>query len=101
MDKRAFATFAEENNELATALQETDIVVINGEGTLHGIRPAPLGLLYVAYIVKTFLAKDVQIINHSVYPQDDLRTDDQEIIALYKLVYEQLDFVAIYRTFKL
>ena len=39
--------------------------------------------------------KHVEIINHSIYPQDNLSIDDRNIINLYKLVYDAIDFAAI------
>jgi polysaccharide pyruvyl transferase WcaK-like protein len=85
-DKACFEKFIASNPSLARSLNEVDII---------GIRPAPLGLLYIAYASKVFLGKNVQIINHSVYPQDDLSVDNEAIIALYKMVYSKLDFAAI------
>jgi polysaccharide pyruvyl transferase WcaK-like protein len=90
-----FESFSKTNPELINKISVNEIVIINGEGTLHGLRPAPLCLLYVAYIAKKFLHKNVQIINHSVYPQDDLSLTDPKIITIYKEVYNSLDFIAI------
>ena len=90
-----FDIFAESNKEILSAIQKNDIIIINGEGTLHGVGPAPLSLLYVAYIAKKFLRKHIEIINHSVYPQDDLSIDKSEITKLYQLVYKTIDFEAI------
>ena len=90
-----FEEFAKANQQIIDLIKAHDIVLINGEGTLHGMRPAPTGLLYIAYAAKTFLNKHVEIINHSVYPQDDLSLDNPDIINLYQLVYQAIDFSAI------
>ncbi len=86
-----YHTFAESNPELILDLKETDIVVVNGEGTLHGLKPAPRSLLYVAYISKRFLEKNVHIVNHSAYPQDN----SEDINEVYSLVYSTIDSAAI------
>ena len=95
LDKTNFQSFVEANRQLMEAIRDNDILVINGEGTLHGLRQAPLSLLYVAFIGKKFLGKNVEIINHSVYPQDDLNLDNPKITDIYKLVYEHIDYSAI------
>lgn len=94
-DIKSFEDFVVDNPELVESLRSHDILIINGEGTLHGLRQAPLSLLYVAYIAKAFLGKHVEIVNHSVYPQDDLSLDDPSIIDIYRLVYQAIDVVAI------
>ena len=95
LDLKIFQIFVEANMQLMSAIKYNDILVINGEGTLHGLRQAPLSLLYVAYTSKKFLGKHVEIVNHSVYPQDSLTLDDRAITDIYKLVYEYIDYVAI------
>lgn len=76
-------------------LDRADIVVINGEGTLHGLSDNVLKLLYIAYASQRFMGKKVQIINHSCYP--GTKTD---LLArsVYKKVYAILDFVAVRET---
>jgi len=100
-DRTQFKRFCSANAEIFKALQEARAVVINAEGTLHDMRPAPRALLYVAYISKLFLGKHVEIINHSAYPKDDPTLspptiETQELAErIYKKVYSQLDFIAI------
>jgi len=53
---------------IRTAIQETDVVVVNGEGTLHRQNPAPLNLLFFMYAARTYFGKPVHLINHSFYP---------------------------------
>lgn len=45
-----FIRFSEKIQELIKSLKENDALVINGEGTIHDARPAPLALLYTAYV---------------------------------------------------
>ena len=95
LDPDNYKKFTEANPALNTLLKEYDIIVINGEGTLHGARQAPMSLLYVAYIAKTVLRKHVEILNHSVYPQDNLALDNKSIVSIYQLVYQSIDAVYI------
>ncbi len=91
-----FELFKKSNRDLIATLEKSDVVVINGEGTLHGIKPGPLRLLYVAYLSKKFLGKHVEIINHSFYPQDTLEIDaSTEATKIYQKVYSCIDFVAV------
>ncbi len=94
-NRELYQDFYERNRELMEAIRSNDILVINGEGTLHGLRQAPLSLLYVAFIAKKFLNKRVEIVNHSVYPQDDLSLDNLDITDIYKLVYNTIDYAAV------
>lgn len=87
--------FIGHNKDLICLIMNNDAVVINGGGTIHGINPAPLSLLFVAYIAKKEFGKRVEIINHSPYPEHDDFIRDSEESAIYKLVYSTIDFVAI------
>jgi tetratricopeptide (TPR) repeat protein/polysaccharide pyruvyl transferase WcaK-like protein len=90
-----YAAFVSKNTSLANQLSAADIVVINGEGSLHGGGIVPVGLLYIAFVAKTRLAKTVQIINHSCYPQGADTSSDGPLNRLYQRVYQQLDFIAV------
>ncbi|WP_269618044.1 polysaccharide pyruvyl transferase family protein [Zhongshania sp. BJYM1] len=90
-----YADFCAQNTALIESIAAADIVLINGEGTLHGGGIVPVGLLYLAFIAKNRLAKSVQIINHSCYPQDADMTSDGPLNQLYKRVYQQLDYIAV------
>lgn len=94
-DEAFFAKFKSSYPTLVAELESADIVVVNGEGTLHGLKQGPLRLLYLAYLSKRHLNKHVEIISHSVYPNDNLDTTDTEAMKLYQLVYRAMDFVAI------
>ena len=94
VDEQHYHRFVRNNPEFIYQVKNCDIVIINGEGLLHDMRPGPIKLLYFAYIAKKFLNKHVEIINHSVYPKDDLSTESTAV-NLYKLVYKTIDFAAI------
>lgn len=95
LSEENFRMFCEANTDFIESIREADILMINGEGTLHGVRQAPLSLLYLAYASKKFLGKTVEIVNHSPYPQDDLSLDNPAIVDIYRLVYQTIDFAAV------
>ena len=88
-------TFISHNNEFSELVKTCDIVIVNGEGTLHGIKNGPLSLLYIIYVAKNIFSKHVQIINHSAYPNDTESTEDTPASMLYKRIYNDVDFVAV------
>ena len=94
-DQRILAKFMAHNHKLCALIKTNDLLLVNGEGVLHGAKKEALLLLYIMYIAKSIFAKNVQIINHSVYPHDSLSIEYSEILSLYKKVYSALDFVAI------
>ena len=71
-----FATRSfERNNAVYHALTEADVVVVNGEGTLHRLNPGPVTLLYLMYAARCFLGKPVHLINHSFFPGGSTNPD--------------------------
>ncbi len=94
-DKSNFDKFAEHNPILVKKLNAADAIIINGEGTLHELKEAPLNLLYLAYISKIFLDKHLEIINHSVFPEDTLNLDNEQTCSLYQRVYQLADYIAV------
>ncbi|MGD9536946.1 MAG: tetratricopeptide repeat protein [Alphaproteobacteria bacterium] len=94
-DPAFFERFSAANRDLIAALEAADLMVINGEGSLHGTGAYPRTLLYVAYCAATRLGRKVQIVNHSCYPESAARISDALTNALYKKVYETLDFIAV------
>ncbi|MBY0533858.1 MAG: hypothetical protein K2P31_02700, partial [Rickettsiaceae bacterium] len=94
-DQRILAKFITHNLKLCALIEANDLLLANGEGALHGAKKEALSLLYIMYIAKNIFAKNVQVINHSVYPHDTLSVEYSEILSLYKKVYSALDFVAI------
>ena len=98
-DKNNINKFIQDNSEIIELLKKNDILVINGEGTLHGLNKAPLGLLYLAYITKIEFGKVVQILNHSAYPEHNTTISNNEASTIYKLVYSIVDFISIREPF--
>lgn len=94
-DSTIFKSFCQKNLGLISRIKASDALIINGEGTIHGLKAAPLNLLYLAYISKVFFHKHVEIINHSVYPEDSLTLKDNQTKSLYRAVYQELDYVAV------
>lgn len=91
-----FQRFIDANPSLVEQIRHSDVVIINGEGTLHGISRTPIALLYTAYLAKRWLNKNTQIINHSCYPDPEVKTEPPSVAEqIYKLVYGSLDFIAI------
>lgn len=115
-DPLKFELFCEENKETIEAIQNADAVLITGEGTIHDLRAGPRALLYLAHISSEIFGKHVEIINHSAYPKDDLSLSAgfiknfgvekekaegelERAQAVYKAIYEELDFIAIREPF--
>ena len=94
-DRTFFDAFASDNRWIIQGIKDADIVVINGEGSLHGLSTNTLNLLYLAYTSKRYLGKKVQIINHSCYPEISPEVNDTEAWAIYRKVYSVIDFAAV------
>jgi tetratricopeptide (TPR) repeat protein/polysaccharide pyruvyl transferase WcaK-like protein len=94
-DPRVFRRFVAANAWLWRALDGVDRVVINGEGSLHGLSGHVVNLLYVAYAARRHLGKGVQIVNHSCYPDESDGSSESPAWALYARVYSALDHVVI------
>jgi polysaccharide pyruvyl transferase WcaK-like protein len=89
-----FDAFTAANPHLMRQAVDADLIVVNGEGTLHGVSDNVRGLLYFAYAAAQRLGKRVQIINHSCYPEDTATLTDPVANGLYKRVYETLEYAA-------
>lgn len=86
--------FLDSNRELLQVIRDNDLLVINGEGTPHGFSPPIRSLLYMAFLAKSY-GKQVQIINHSCYPNDHQFLPDSPESRFYRNVYQMLDYVAL------
>jgi polysaccharide pyruvyl transferase WcaK-like protein len=94
-DPDVFRRFTLANPWLWRELLPVDQVVVNGEGSLHGLNDYVLKLLYVAYAAKRWLSKRVQIVNHSCYPDGAREPADSEAWRLYRKVYGAMDHVVV------
>jgi polysaccharide pyruvyl transferase WcaK-like protein len=90
-----FTRFSDANRSLVQQLVVSDVVVVNGEGSLHGFSGNARALLYLAYAAKKHLGKEVHIINHSCYPEDSLNRSDFSRWDFYRKVYAVADSVAV------
>ena len=64
------------NQQLFAEISDADLILINGEGTIHYLSKPAVALLYISYASKKYLNKVVHIINHSPYPIS--RTDQDK-----------------------
>jgi hypothetical protein len=71
-----FDAFTAANPHLMRQAVDADLIVVNGEGTLHGLSDNQRGLLYFSYVAAQRLSKRVQSINHSRYPEDTATLTD-------------------------
>lgn len=89
-----FHDFAARNPALLRRMATADRIVVNGEGTLHGVSDNVRALLYAIYQAAARLEKPVQVVNHSCYPEDAPTITDAAANGLYRKVYSQLEYVA-------
>lgn len=82
-------TFCERLPEIAAKMEACDLIIVNGEGTIHDFSGYARALLFLIYAGKTFFGKKVNLINHSCFPN----SDDPEVINFYKNAYEKCDFI--------
>ena len=94
-DINFFQQFEKNNPRLIQKISNASYIYINGEGTLHNINQANLGLLYLAYIARYKFNKKVSIINHSCYPNDGQLITDSLEFNIYQKIYRGLDYIAI------
>jgi len=90
-----FNRFFQENLAVTGPILKNDIILVNGEGSLHGLSPLARVLLYLAYASKKICGKNVQIINHSCFPDSSAIVENSPSAAVYRGVYRLLDFVAV------
>ena len=90
-----FEKYANENRSVISAISSNDLIILNGEGSLHGTNQTSINLLYIAYIAKQRFGKNVQIINHSCYPKEVTAWLETVEFDLYKYVYDKLDYIGV------
>ena len=93
-DEHFFKNAVKNNINIFENISNNELIIINGEGTLHRLSRQVISLLYIAYVSKKFLRKNVQIINHSSYPIAN-REHSKLVETIYKGVYKAMDFIAI------
>ena len=91
-DKVFFDNFCRTNNLLAKSIAQSDVVVSNGEGTLHRLGKGAINLLYLMYISKKFFSKKVHLINFSCFPNGN-ETSPTDKTLIYQGVLRHLDII--------
>ena len=92
-DDEFFDRFSQKNQSLVKSLYESDVIVVNGEGTLHRLSKASINLLYLMYISKKYLNKTVHLINFSCFPNGDA-TMPVGNTKIYPSILNYLDKIA-------
>jgi len=87
-----FDRFEKSCADIVEEIKAADCVIVNGEGSIHGVGLLPLRLLYLAYVAKTRYGKRVAVVNHSCYPGEAWLADGRTpATAYYAKVYSALD----------
>jgi len=92
-NKEFFKKFYESNQALVSSLLHSDIIVVNGEGTLHRVTKNSLALLYIIFISKIYLNKKIFLINFSCFPNGD-NSLPNSISNIYLDVLKYVDMIA-------
>lgn len=87
-------SFSKANPEIIEKIKRADIVIINGEGSMHSLSNPVKAMLYIAYIAKVFFEKPVHIINTSLFPNDFFLSKESEEKQFYNFVLEKVDSIA-------
>jgi polysaccharide pyruvyl transferase WcaK-like protein len=87
-----FENFKKNNSDLCARIYSSDLVVVNGEGTLHRINRGPLNLLYMMYMSKKYFGKKICLINFSCFPNGDTSAANNAG-SIYASVLRHLDSV--------
>lgn len=82
------------NPSLWHDLNECDLVVVNGEGTLHRSHAGPRGLLALMWTAKR-LDKRVHLINHSLFPSGTREPAAVEVEDYYRACLSDLDRIVV------
>ena len=89
-DIRTREDFIQHLRPIANAMNASDFIVVNGEGTIHDFKPGVRALLFLIIAAKKFFNKRVYLINHSCYPN----STDENILNYYKEAYRSCEFIA-------
>ena len=85
-------SFLKANLRIYHLLLSADVVVVNGEGTLHGNGKAAVNLLYLMYLAKVNFQKRVHLVNGSFFPADN-GAPNEVLDMLYGRVAQKLDLL--------
>ncbi len=87
-------SFTLANPEIIEKIKDSEIVIINGEGTLHSLSNPVKSMLYIGYIAKVFFEKPVHIINAALFPNDFFLSRESAEKQFYDFVLEKVDSIA-------
>lgn len=82
--KTFLEAFSARHAILAQALRDADLVVINGEGTLHRDHAAPFNLLALAWLARNRFGVRVHLVNHSCFPDGATGIAAPQVEAFYE-----------------
>ncbi|MBT8580100.1 polysaccharide pyruvyl transferase family protein [Polynucleobacter paneuropaeus] len=97
-DGKLFIKILQKNERLFRLVMATDLIIVNGEGSIHGFGKAPLNLLYLIFILKNYLNKKVHLINSAIFPNSipDAALDQNSaklVDSLYQTTLKGLDLI--------
>jgi len=69
-DPARFQAFTAANPVIADLLRFASLVIVNGEGTLHGMKSGPRSLLYLTAAAAFHHGLPTYLVNHSLFPAD-------------------------------
>jgi len=91
-DREFFKKFRQANSSLVQSIHQSDVVIVNGEGTLHRLSKGSLNLLYFMVISKKYLNKKIHLINFSCFPNGDASIPEGST-KVYPAVFRLLDTI--------
>ncbi len=94
LDQQFANEFLSKNAGLTFNMGEADIIVVNGEGTLHRASRGSFSLLYLIFLSTQILKKPAYLINHSVFPNGDT-SKDTPLDVFYEKVLTGVTGVAV------
>lgn len=97
-DGKLLIKILRKNERLFRLVMATDLIFVNGEGSIHGFGKAPLNLLYLIFILKNYLNKKVHLINTAIFPNSipDAASDQNSaklVDSLYQTTLQGLDLI--------
>ncbi len=91
-DPKFFQKMMKQNPRHYRLLSLADVVVVNGEGTLHRDGKGAVNLLYLAHAARQYLNRRVHLINCSFFPSGTA-AENETMDKLYGRVARKLDRV--------
>lgn len=85
--------FLNDNIQLVKLIKNSDIIIINGEGSLHNINTSSFNLLYIIHLAKSHFQKKVHLVNSSLFPS--YNKNDVNILSLYSKILSIIDSITV------